>query len=101
MSKFELVLASSDFGQIIECDTEIMLRNATHSEYERSAKSWDVGANGVIGVEHDGSLRRCYVLRPLTQVELDQLRADVEPSRVRAERLSADQRMRNMVGMGA
>jgi hypothetical protein len=100
MNKIEIVLASSDFGQIIECDTEVTLRAATRSEYERTVASWDAGSYGIIGVDHDGSLRRCYVHRPMTQGELAQAQASAEPSRARYERNTADQRMRNMAGMG-
>lgn len=101
MNKIEIVLASNDFGTLIECDTEHTLRSATCDEYERTVASWDAGAFGVIGVYHNGSLRRCYVHRPLTAGELDDARAMVEPVRAKAEWISAYARMRNMVGMGA
>lgn len=101
MSKIEIVIASGNFGTLIECDTEITLRNATQLEYDRSIKSWDAGAYGTIGVEHEGSLRRCYVHRPLTVAELDQARAEIKRPSASVEQYAASVRARNMAGLGA
>jgi hypothetical protein len=84
-SKFDIVIASGNFGQLVDRDTDRVLRAATREEYERVADSWDAGAFGIIGVDHEGAFLACRIDRPLTSTELNQARAMVEPQRARRE----------------